>query len=149
MINSNAVFFLLKKINEPIQESYTMTLTNRIIENFKYSLGDARLLTQATHILSKHVSDKFGHGTAEVLLYRLVEKEIIPETLIKYDLSTPEGYMAAHEAVMREMVSGAGIGGAFDGAQSNAAANATGMAAPNGPSKKKKKIDAVLMSRYR
>jgi len=49
---------------------------------------------------------------------------------------------------MREMNSGAGIGGAFDGAQSNAAANATGMAAPTGRSNKKRKgIEKVLQRR--
>lgn len=147
MINPKAVFSILKKINEPITESYTPILSNKIINHFKESLSDPRMIVHASALLHKHVAEQYNQETATCLLERLVEHKFIPSSITKHNIGTPEGFMKAFEEVMAEMVSGAGIGGAFDGAQSNADANATGMAAPNGAKKKKNKLENIIQRR--
>lgn len=142
-MNTKALFTLLKKINEPLTESYIPTTSNRIIQNFKNSLDNRQLIVPASALMQKYVSEQHDEETAFALFERLVEYGIVPEAIIKHDLSTYEGYMDAVEEVMSEMVSGAAIGGRFSGIGTNAQVNATGMAAPTGPDKKKKPIRRI------
>ena len=147
MINPKAVFAVLKKVNEPLSESYAPILSNKIINHFKESLGDPRMIVHASILLHKHMTEQYNQETATCLLERLVEHKIIPSAITKYDIGSPEGFMKAFEEVMTEMMSGAAIGGRFDGAQTNAASNASGMAAPNGPKKKKNKLENIIQRR--
>lgn len=140
MINTKALFTFLKKINEPLKEDFVPTLSNRIIENFKASLSNKTLLVPSAKVLHQYVSEEHGQETADVLFNRLVEHQIVPKALVKYDLSTPEGYMNAIDEVMSEMVSGAAFGGALSGAGTNAQVNATGLAGIDPILNKKKKI---------
>ena len=139
MINTSQALMILRKINAPLQEDFVPTLTNKIIEKFKSALHDPSGLVEASNLLYKQIEEQFGKETADFVFERLENHDLIPPAIREHDLATVAGYMAAHDKVM-EMFSGAAIGGAFDGAQSNAATNASGMAAPNGPTKKKKPI---------
>ena len=139
MTNTNQALMILRKIMSPMQEESVPTLTNKIIDKFKVGLRDHTRLVEASALLHKQIESKFGKDTADFVFERLENHDLIPPAIREHDLSTPHGYMAAHDKVL-EMFSGAAIGGAFDGAQTNAATNATGMAAPTGPAKKKKPI---------
>lgn len=150
MNNIKAIFTILKRISSPLQEDCAPTLSNRVVENFKTSKQDPKNFVTSCRLLKQYVEETYDAETAEILFDKLEEHKHIPPAINKHDISTVEGFMNAVDEVMQEMVSGAAIGGAFDGAQSNANTNASGMAAPNGASKKKKnKLDAVLLSRFR
>ena len=140
MINTKVLFTFLKKINEPLKEDFVPTLSNRIIENFKVSLNDKMLLVPAASIMHKYIEEEHGKETADMLFDRLAEHKIIPTTLVKHDLSTPEGYMNAVDEVMAEMVSGAAIGGRMSGLGTNSQVNSTGLAGVDPILNKKKKI---------
>lgn len=142
-MNTKAYFTYLRKITNTLNEDVSMTLSNRVVKVFKESINNKQMLIPAAALLQKHISEQYDRETADMLFNRLVEHEVVPSVIIKHDLSTVEGYMRAVEEVMAEMVSGAAIGGSFDGAQSNAAANASGMAAPNGPTKKKNRLEKI------
>jgi len=137
------------------EQKKTMTLLDRLVFNLKRLLGKVpggktqlASYVAALALIREHVQTVSNEETAVHLIEKLEEHKFIPPTK-QYDLTTVEGFMDAWEDEMiREMSSGAGIGGAFDGAQTNAATNATGMAGPNGPSKKKKKgLDKILNRR--
>ena len=145
---------LIKPSSRTSEQKTAMTLLDRLVFNLKRLLakapgGKTKLASYvaALALIREHVESESNKETANVLVEKLEEHKLIPPSK-QHDLTTVEGFMDAwEEEMVREMCSGAGIGGAFDGAQTNAAANATGMAAPNGPSKKKKKLDKFLHTR--
>ena len=146
-VNHVQMFTLLKKISGPISEDLAPTLSNKVVRTFKESMNDPRLLVASSLLLKNYVTESYNEETANVLFEKLEEHGFISPAINKFDLRTAEGYIAAMEEVMAEMMSGAAIGGRFDGAQTNAAANATGMAAPTGPAKKKKSRIEKIMNR--
>ena len=76
----------------------------------------------------------------------LEERRIIPK--LEHNIGTPEGYLAAmEEAIMIEMTSGAGLSSALSPTLTNPQANASGLAGPTGPTKKKKKSLTNILSR--
>jgi len=125
-------------------EKGAMTLVDRMVFNLKRLLGTipggkTRLASYiaALALLKEHVETTYNKPTAEALLEKLEEKHIIPK--IEHDISTKEGYLSAmEEAIMAEMHSGAALGGPLGHGSTNAQANATGLAGPTGPSKRKK-----------
>jgi len=133
----------LKKAKTP-EEKGSMTLVDRMVFNLKRLLGmvpggKTRLASYvaALALLKEHVEKEYNKETADLLIEKLEEKKIIPK--LDYDISTPEGYLCAmEEAIMAEMNSGASIGGPLSVGSSNAVANASGLAGPTGPSKRKK-----------
>ena len=147
-INGNVV---VKSQDRTAEQKNSYNLLDRLVANLKRLLnkapgGKTKLASYvaALAMIREHVEEQTNNETAKVLIEKLEEHKLVPLSK-QYDLTTKEGFMDAWEDEMiREMSSGAGIGGAFDGAQTNTAANATGMAAPNGPSKRKKKIDNLL-----
>lgn len=130
-----------------IQEKAFSPLERMVIGLKKASTPDAYV--SAMRLMKEYVEAESNENTCNVLMERMEQHQLISPTIRKHDLSTYDGFMDAVDEMMTEMMaSGAAIGGAFDGAQSNAAANATGMAAPNGPTKKKKRIDSILNRRF-
>jgi len=174
-IDSVLVFRVLKKMSEPFtqMESYkagvidakgniitplrertakqkqAFSVMERMIVGLKKS-SNPNAYVSALKMVREYVEERANEETAQVLLEKMENTHLIPTSLKHHDIGTYEGFMDAVEEVMNEMtVSGAGIGGAFDGAQSNAATNATGMAAPNGPTKKKRKgIENIINRRF-
>ena len=146
-VNHVQLFTLLKRISGPLSEDMAPTLSNKVVRNFKESLNDPRMLVASSLLLKNYVTETHNQETTDVLFEKLEEHGFIPSAINKFDIGTAEGYIQAMEEVMAEMCSGAGIGGAFDGAQTNAAANATGMAAPTGGAKKKKSRIEKIMNR--
>tara|TARA_R110002153_G_scaffold29711_13_gene91221 strand:+ start:33204 stop:33758 length:555 start_codon:yes stop_codon:yes gene_type:complete len=125
-------------------EKAAMTLVDRMVFNLKRLLGTipggkTRLASYvaALALLKEHVQTNYNKPTADLLIEKLEEKKIIPT--IGHDIGTPEGYLSAmEEAIMAEMNSGASIGGSLGPANTNPQANASGLAGPTGPSKRKK-----------
>ena len=141
-----------KKIKnaETDEEKRAMTLLDRLVLNLKRLLakvpgGRSQLATYiaALKLIQEHVEDKYGKETSDYLIETLNERKVLLP--LGHDISTKEGYLAAmEEAIMHEMNSGAALGGSFSPAMTNTAANATGMAAPTGPTKKKRKLDKIV-----
>lgn len=141
-----------KKIKnaETDAEKKAMTLLDRLVLNLKRLLGKvpggrSQLATYiaALKLIQEHVETKYNKETADYLFEALEERKVIQP--IGHDISTKEGYLAAmEEAIMTEMNSGAAIGGSFGPATTNTAANASGMAAPTGPTKRKRKLDKIV-----
>lgn len=125
-------------------EKGAMTLVDRMVFNLKRLLGTipggrTRLASYiaALALLKEHVEKTYNKETSDMLLEKLEEKKIIPK--IEHDIGTKEGYLSAmEEAIMAEMNSGASIGGSLGPANTNSQANASGLAGPTGPSKRKK-----------
>lgn len=145
---------LVKKKDRTNEQKKAFTLLDRMVFNLKRLLqkvpgGSSQIASYvaALALIKEYVEQESNKETAQVLVEKLEEHQLIPP--MKHDLSTKEGFLDAfEEEFFKEMVSGAGIGGAFDGAQSNADTNASGMAAPNGASKKKRKgLEKVLNRR--
>lgn len=143
--DSVLIFRVMKKIAEGTLSESNLRI-DRIIESIK-SAPNAHAYTTNIMFLNRYVKEQSNQATLDVLLEKLENTKVLPNTLRKHNLETYEGFMDAVEEAMSEMFSGAGIGAAFDGAQSNANTNATGMAAPNGSSKKKKGIEKILSRR--
>lgn len=145
---------LVKKKDRTPEQKKAFTLLDRMVFNLKRLLqkvpgGGSQIASYmaALALIKEHVEQEYNKETSQVLVEKLEEYKLIPP--IKHDLSTKEGFLDAfEEEFMKEMVSGAGIGGSFDGAQSNADTNTSGMAAPNGSTKKKRKgIENILNRR--
>lgn len=168
-IDSVMVFRVLKKISTPFvqMESYKAGVIDKkgnvIVpknkrtpeQNRAFSVMERMIIglkrasdpyshLSALKMIKEYVEDNSNEETAQVLFEKMENHKMIKP--VNHDLSTYEGFMDAVEETMAEMVSGAAIGGRFDGMQSNAATNATGMAAPNGPTKKKK-LENILKRR--
>jgi hypothetical protein len=132
------------------EEKGAMTLVDRLVLNMKrllgkLPLGKTRLASYiaALALLKEHVQDEYNKETANALMEKLEENRIIPK--LDYDIGTKEGYLAAmEEAIMIEMTSGAALGGPLSPTTTNAQANASGLAAPTGPSKKRKNLTKIL-----
>ena len=143
---------LVKKNDRTREQKKAYTLLDRMVFNLKRLLakvpgGGSQLgsYIAALALLKEYVEKESNRETATVLLERFEEHGYAPKGISEHDLSTPEGFMDAfEEEFMKEMNSGASIGGRFDGAQSNADANASGMAAPSGPKKKKNRLEKIL-----
>ena len=144
---------LVKKADRTPEQKKAYSTLDRLVFNLKRLLqkvpgGGSQIgsYVAALALLKEYVEEESNKETSKVLLEKMEEHNLAPS--IKHDLSTKEGFLDAfEEEFIREMNSGAGIGGAFDGAQTNAASNVTGMAAPTGPGKKKKGIEKVLRRR--
>lgn len=169
-IDSVMVFRVLKKMSTPFvqMESYksgvidkkgnvivpknrrtpeqnrAFTMMERMVIGLKKA-SDPHSHVSALKMIKEYVEDNANPETSQILFEKMENHKMIQP--IQHDISTYEGFMDAVDETMAEMVSGAAIGGRFDGAQTNAAANASGMAAPNGPKKKKNKLENILQRR--
>lgn len=146
VINEKGDVIIPRNKRTRIQER-SFTMIERLVIGLKKS-SNPMAYVSAMKLMKEYVEDQSNETTSQYLFEKMEEHQLISSTPRKHDIGTYEGFMDAVDDMMSEMFSGAAIGGAFDGAQSNAAANATGMAAPNGPTKKKKKIDSILNRRF-
>ena len=134
----------LRKAKTP-EEKASMTLVDRMVFNLKRLLGmipggKTKLASYvaALALLKEHVEKNYNTETANSLMEQMERRKIIPK--IEHDIGTPEGYLSAmEEAIMLEMNSGAAIGGPLGVGTNNSQANASGLAGPTGPSKRKKR----------
>jgi hypothetical protein len=146
VINSKGDVIVPKSKRTRIQEKAFSPLERMVIGLKKASAPDSYV--SALRLMKEYVENQSNKETVSVLMERMENHNLINPNVNKHDLSTYEGFMDAVDEVMSEMFSGASLGGPFDGAQSNADANSTGMAAPTGPTKKKKKsIETILKRR--
>ena len=134
---------IVPKNKRTSEQNRAFSVMERMIIGLKRA-SDPYSHLSALKMIKEYVEDNSNEETAQVLFEKMENHKMIKP--VNHDLSTYEGFMDAVEETMAEMVSGAGIGGRFDGMQSNAATNATGMAAPNGPPKKKK-LENILKRR--
>lgn len=145
VINSKGEVIIPRSKRTHVQEKAFSPLERMVIGLKKASAPDAYV--SALRLMREYVEEKSNKETVSVLMERMEAHNLVNPNVNKHDLSTYEGFMDAVDEMMSEMFSGAAIGGAFDGAQSNADANSTGMAAPNGPTKKKKKSIETILNR--
>ena len=148
---------LVKKADRTPEQNKAYTLLDRLVFNLKRMLskvpgggGTLGSYIAALALIKEYVEKESNTDTARVLIEKFEDHGYAPKGISKHDLSTPEGFMDAfEEEFMREMNSGAAIGGRFDGAQSNTSANASGMAAPNSPTKKNRKnrLEKIIHNR--
>jgi hypothetical protein len=135
------------------EEKSAMTLVDRMVLNMKRLLnkipgGKSQIASYiaALALLKEHVKTEYNNETSVALIEKLEERRIIPK--LEHNIGTPEGYLAAmEEAIMIEMTSGAGLSGALSPTSTNPQANASGLASPTGPIKKKKKSLTNILSR--
>jgi len=144
---------LVKKKDRTRAQKKSLTMLDWLVFNLKRMLakvpgGSTQFgsYVAAVALLKEYVEQETNKETAQVLVEKLEEHEIIPAK--KHDLSTIEGYLDAWEEAMTEaMTSGASFGGSLSGANSNADANATGLAGVDKPLKRKKRVEKILDKR--
>jgi hypothetical protein len=141
MIKSDSIFItrVMKHINGDLKDNVELT---RISESL--SSGDVHKFLSAYQLLKQYVIEKHDEFVFRRIQNLLVETDKIPYKVNEYDLTkASEFYRAMEDEIIREMVSGAAIGGRMSGLGSNSQVNSTGMAgieAPVGNTKNKKKI---------
>lgn len=146
-VDAKTVFRVLSRISNQLSESVYETTLDKIVRNLKESKlsGNVQGYVAYLKILQEFVAQTANEETSKVLFEKLEEHGHIPHTISKYDLSTVEGFMKAFEdEYVKEMVSGAGIGGRMSGLGSNSQVNATGMAGTDPVLKKKKKNNRIV-----
>lgn len=145
---------LVKKKDRTKEQVKAFTLLDRMVFNLKRLLskvpgGKSQIgsYVAALALIKEYVEQESNKQTADILVEKLQEHKIIPE--IKHDISTPEGYLdAMEEEIMREMTSGAALGGRMSGAGTNADVNASGLAGVDPVlNKRRRKLEKVLNSR--
>lgn len=144
---------LVRKKDQTREQKKSYTMLDRLVINLKRLLakvpgGNTQFgsYLAAVALLKEYVEQEANKETAEVLVEKLEEHNIIPAQ--KHDLSTVEGYLDAWEdALIEGMASGASFGGSLSGANSNADANATGLAGVDRPLKKKRRVEKILDKR--
>ena len=135
---------VVPKHKRTAEQTRAFNMMERMVVGLKRS-SDPHAHVSALRMMKEYVEDNSNEETVQVLFEKMEHHKMIRP--VRHDISTYEGFMDAVDEAMAEMVSGAAIGGRFDGMQTNAASNASGMAAPNGPAKKKKKIENILQRR--
>lgn len=147
-VDINLVTRVMRNITKHLDETIDImpSILGKLIHNYHLSLKENNVASYLVSIqmLQKHIKESYNQETLDVIMTRLTEHDIIPKEITKYDLTSPYGFLKAMEdEIIREMVSGASIGGSLSGLGSNQQINATGLAGKD-PILGKKKRNKVI-----
>jgi len=142
---------LVKANKRDKKQKDSFNLLDRMVWNLKRLLGkipggqmQIASYVAALALIKEYVEDNANAETAEYLFERMDEHNYVTN----YDLTTKEGYWGAMCDSMEEAMT-AGQPGALSPTTTNAQANASGLAGPTGPTKKKKRKDLTkILDRY-
>lgn len=146
VIDSKGNVIVHKHARTPVQEKAFSPL-ERLVIGMKQASSPMAYVS-AARLMREYVESNSNQDTSYMLLERMNRNKMVNPVVIKHDIGTYEGFMAAVDQMMAEMFSGASMGGAMSGAGTNADINATGMAGIDKPLRKKRKaIDKILSKR--
>jgi hypothetical protein len=146
VIDAKGNVIVHKHARTPVQEKAFSPL-ERLVIGMKQASSPMAYVS-AARLMREYVQTSSNQDTAFILLERMNHTKLVNPNIVKHDIGTYEGFMAAVDEMMSEMFSGASMGGAMSGAGTNADINATGMAGIDKPLRKKRKsIDKILSRR--